>query len=98
MIKQAHSILRLPVITEKSNFQKENLLTLTFKVAKDANKIEIKKAVERIFKVKVASVRTANFHGKIRRQGRFSGRKPDWKKAYVTLKKGEKMFEFSEMA
>ena len=67
-------------------------------MAKDANKIEIKKAVERIFKVKVASVRTANFHGKIRRQGRFSGRKPDWKKAYVTLKKGEKMFEFSEMA
>jgi large subunit ribosomal protein L23 len=42
-------------------------------------------------------VRTANFHGKIRRQGRFAGRKPDWKKAYVTLKKGEKMFEFSEM-
>jgi large subunit ribosomal protein L23 len=96
-MKQAHNILRLPVITEKSTFEKEKLQTLTFKVARNANKIEIKDAVEKIFKVKVASVRTANFHGKIRRQGRFAGRKPDWKKAYVTLKKGEKMFEFSEM-
>jgi large subunit ribosomal protein L23 len=96
-MKQEHSILRLPVITEKSTFEKEKLQTLTFKVARSANKIDIKHAVEKIFKVKVASVRTANFHGKIRRQGRFAGRKPDWKKAYVTLKKGEKMFEFSEM-
>lgn len=96
-MKEAHSILRLPVITEKSTFEKEKLQTLTFKVARNANKVEIKGAVESIFKVKVASVRTANFHGKIRRQGRFAGRKPDWKKAYVTLKEGEKMFEFSEM-
>jgi large subunit ribosomal protein L23 len=94
---QAHNILRLPVITEKSTFEKEKLQTLTFKVARRANKIEIKNAVEKVFKVKVASVRTANFHGKMRRQGRFAGRKPDWKKAYVKLKKGEKMFEFSEM-
>jgi large subunit ribosomal protein L23 len=96
-MKTAHSILKLPVITEKSTFEKEKLHTLTFKVARNANKIEIKDAVEKIFKVKVARVRTANFHGKVRRQGRFAGRKPDWKKAYVTLKKGEKMFEFSEM-
>jgi len=96
-MKEAHSILRLPIITEKSTFEKEKLQTLTFEVARNANKIEIKGAVENIFKVKVASVRTANFHGKIRRQGRFAGRKPGWKKAYVTLKKGEKMFEFSEM-
>lgn len=96
-MKEAHSILKLPVITEKSTFEKEKLQTLTFRVARHANKIDIKKAVEKVFKVKVASVRTANFHGKIRRQGRFTGRKPDWKKAYVTLKKGEKMFEFSEM-
>jgi large subunit ribosomal protein L23 len=96
-MKEAHSILRLPIITEKSTFEKEKLQTLTFEVARNANKVEIKGAVESIFKVKVASVRTANFHGKIRRQGRFAGRKPDWKKAYVTLKKGEKMFEFSEM-
>ncbi len=97
MTKKAHSVLCLPVITEKSTFQKEKNHTLTFKVAGDANKIEIKAAVEKIFKVKVESVRTANFHGKIRRQGRYTGRRPDWKKAYVTLKKGEKMFEFSEM-
>jgi large subunit ribosomal protein L23 len=91
-----YEVLKLPVITEKSTHVKENLQTLTFKVARDANKQEIKDAVQRIFKVKVADVRTANFHGKTRRQGRFSGRRPDWKKAYVTLKKGEKMVEFSE--
>jgi large subunit ribosomal protein L23 len=89
-------VLKLPVITEKSTHVKESLQTLTFKVARDANKQEIKDAVQRIFKVKVESVRTANFHGKTRRQGRFAGRRPDWKKAYVTLKKGEKMIEFSE--
>jgi len=89
-------VLRLPVITEKSTGLKENRRTVAFKVLRDANKIEIKDAVEKIFKVKVESVRTANFHGKKRRQGRYSGRRPDWKKAYVTLKEGEKMIEFSE--
>ncbi len=95
-MNRKQSVLKLPVITEKSTHLKENLRTLTFKVLRDANKQEIKQAVEEIFKVKVQSVRTASFHGKIRRQGRFSGRRPDWKKAYVTLKKGEKMVEFSE--
>jgi large subunit ribosomal protein L23 len=90
-------VLKLPVITEKSTHVKENFQTLTFKVARDANKQEIKDAVQKIFKVKVDSVRTATFHGKNRRQGRFTGRRPDWKKAYVTLKKGEKMIEFSEV-
>ncbi len=89
-------VLKLPVITEKSTHVKENLRTVAFKVLRDANKIEIKDAVEKIFKVKVQSVRTANFHGKKRRQGRYTGRRPDWKKAYVTLKQGEKMIEFSE--
>ena len=92
-----YEILKLPVITEKSTHVKENLRTLTFKVARNANKQEVRDAVEKIFKVKVESVRTANFHGKVRRQGRFSGRRPDWKKAYVTLKQGEKMVEFSEV-
>jgi len=95
-MSRAHEVLRLPVITEKSTHLKESQRTMTFKVARDANKSEIKEAVERIFKVKVESVRTANFHGKTRRQGRFSGRRPDWKKAYVTLREGEKMVEFSE--
>ena len=90
------SVLKLPVITEKSAHIKENKRTLTFKVSNDANKLEIKDAVEEIFGVKVESVRTTRCHGKIRRQGRYSGRRPDWKKAYVTLKEGEKMIEFTE--
>ncbi len=95
-MNRRESVLKLPVITEKSTLVKENLRTVAFKVLRDANKIEIKDAVEKIFKVKVQSVRTANFHGKKRRQGRYLGRRPDWKKAYVTLKQGEKMIEFSE--
>jgi len=89
-------VLKSPVITEKSTLLKENMQTLAFKVLRDANKIEIKDAVENIFKVKVASVRTANFQGKKKRQGKYVGWRSDWKKAYVTLKKGEKMIEFSE--
>ena len=89
-------VLKAPVITEKSTMLKENRQTLAFKVLRDANKIEIRDAVENIFKVKVAEVRTAIFHGKKKRQGKYSGRRSDWKKAYVTLKKGEKMIEFSE--
>ena len=90
-------VLLRPMITEKSTHAKEDLRTLTFRVARGATKLEIKDAVEHIFKVKVDNVRTANFHGKIRRQGRFSGRRPDWKKAYVTLRKNEKMVEFTEV-
>ena len=95
-MNRKQDVLKLPVITEKSTHVKENLRTLTFKVARGANKHDVKEAVEKVFKVKVESVRTAVFHGKIRRQGRFSGRRPDWKKAYVTLKEGEKMVEFSQ--
>jgi large subunit ribosomal protein L23 len=95
-MNRKHDVLKLPVITEKSTHVKENLRTLTFKVARNANKHDIKEAVEKVFKVKVESVRTATFHGKVRRQGRYSGRRPDWKKAYVTLKEGEKMIEFSQ--
>lgn len=95
-MSQREYVLKVPLITEKSTFAKENLRTVAFKVARDANKLQIKDAVEKIFKVKVQSVRTATFHGKKRRQGRYTGRRPDWKKAYVTLKEGEKMIEFSE--
>jgi large subunit ribosomal protein L23 len=95
-MERIHNVLILPVITEKSTHIKENLRTVAFRVLRDANKLEIKNAVEKTFKVKVQSVRTAIFHGKKRRQGRYSGRRPDWKKAYVTLKEGEKMVEFSE--
>jgi large subunit ribosomal protein L23 len=95
-MNRSEYVLKLPIITEKSTLVKETLRTVAFKVLRDANKIEIKDAVEKMFKVKVQSVRTANFHGKKRRQGRHVGRRPDWKKAYVTLKQGEKMIEFSE--
>ena len=73
---------------------KETQRTLVFEVASKATKTEVKEAVQTIFKVKVDSVRTANFPGKERRRGRFAGYRPDWKKAYVRLKAGEKMPEY----
>jgi large subunit ribosomal protein L23 len=89
-------IIRRPLITEKSSAQREGLNTLAFEVDSRANKIEIQRAVEAQFKVKVAEVRVANCHGKLRRQGRFAGRRPDWKKAYVRLAAGEKTIDFFE--
>lgn len=89
-------IIRRPLITEKSSLQREGLNTLAFEVDSRANKIEIQRAVETQFKVKVADVRVANCHGKLRRQGRFAGRRPDWKKAYVRLAAGEKTIDFFE--
>ena len=95
-MKSAYQILRRPVITEKGLTIKENENTLVFQVAKRATKTEIKEAVQSIFKVKVDSVRTANYPGKERRRGRFAGYHPDWKKAYVRLKSGEKMPEYAQ--
>jgi large subunit ribosomal protein L23 len=69
-----------------------------FEVASGANKVEIKRAIEQLLGAKVAAIRTAIAHGKIKRQGRFAGQRPDWKKAYVTLREGEKMPEFLEGA
>jgi large subunit ribosomal protein L23 len=89
-------IIRRPLITEKSTRLKDENGIVAFEVDRRANKIEIKKAVEAQFKVKVAEVRVAAMHGKVRRQGRFVGRKPDWKKAYVKLAAGEKPIEFFE--
>lgn len=94
--------LRSPVITEKSVLLKESTSEegegqiLTFRVAKDAGKEEIKKAVEEIFNVKVGKIRTVNYEGKIKKRGRHEGRRPSWKKAYVTLKKGEPMVDYAE--
>ncbi|MGA2697750.1 MAG: 50S ribosomal protein L23 [Terriglobales bacterium] len=95
-MKSAYQILRKPVITEKGLAIKENQNTLVFQVAHQATKTEIKQAVQTIFKVKVHSVRTANFPGKERRRGKFAGYRPDWKKAFVRLKQGEKMPEYAE--
>ena len=89
-----YEIIRRPLITEKGLAIKETEGTLVFDVAPNATKNEVKQAVEALFKVKVENVRTANFLGKERRRGKFSGFKPDWKKAYVRLKAGEKMPEY----
>lgn len=89
-------VIRQPLITEKLTDMQNDSLTYGFEVASGANKIQIKKAVEAQFKVKVAEVRTAKVHGKWRRQGRHEGRRADWKKAFVRLKDGEKPIEFFE--
>lgn len=91
-------IIRRPLITEKTTVMREDGLTLVFEVARDANKIDIKRAVEALFGSKVESVRTAWGHGKEKRQGRFTGRRPDRKKAYVRLREGEKLPEFLQGA
>jgi large subunit ribosomal protein L23 len=97
-MKSIYEVIRRPLITEKSSALKETQGTVCFEVHRQATKPEIKKAVESLFGVKVADVRVANMHGKVKRQGRFAGRRPDWKKAFVVLKKGEKMIEFFEEA
>jgi large subunit ribosomal protein L23 len=89
-------IIRRPMITEKSTALREDRNIVAFEVDRRANKMQIKEAVEAQFKVRVAEVRVANMHGKMRRQGRFARRQPDWKKAYVRLADGEKSIEFFE--
>jgi large subunit ribosomal protein L23 len=91
-------VIRRPLITEKTSILREDGRTIVFQVASNANKIEIKRAVEQLLGSKVASVRTSIAHGKIKRQGRFAGQRPDWKKAYVKLREGQKMPEFLEGA
>jgi large subunit ribosomal protein L23 len=90
-------VIRRPVVTEKSVIKKDAERTLCFEVHPEANKTQVRHAVERLFKVKVEEVRTMNLEGKLRRRGRFSGYRPDWKKAYVKLKAGEKMPEYAEI-
>ncbi len=93
-------IIKAPVITEKALVAKEESQDgrqlLTFRVDTRATKPEIKSAVEKIFNVQVHSVHTLNYMGKKKRQGRFEGRRPSWKKAYVTLKPGQPPFDYSE--
>ncbi|MEW5980435.1 MAG: 50S ribosomal protein L23 [Acidobacteriota bacterium] len=95
-MKNLYDVIRRPIITEKGLDQKEEKGVMCFEVNVNANKQQVKDAVEKIFKVKVATVNTLSFHGKLRRRGRFSGYKPDWKKAYVRLKPGEKMIDLTE--
>ena len=98
MIKSPYQILQKPIVTEKTVDVKERTRTLCFKVETHATKTEIKEAVQTLFKVKVASVHTSNYGGKMRRRGRTMGFRPDWKKAYVKLKAGEKVPEYAESA
>ena len=91
-------IIRRPVITEKTTVIREDGRTLVFQVARDANKIDIRRAVEQLLGTKVESDRTSVAHGKMKRQGRFFGRRADWKKAYVKLREGEKLPEFLQGA
>jgi large subunit ribosomal protein L23 len=90
-------IIKAPLVTEKSTDLKDKKRLLCFEVNRDANKIEIKKAVEEIFKTKVESVRVMNFKGKEKRYGRYTGLRPSWKKAYVKLKKDAKMIDYVEV-
>ena len=89
-------VIKRPVITEKGLTLKETGRTLCFEVSDHASKQQIHEAVERIFKVKVDQVRTMVVPGKMRRRGKYSGYRSDWKKAYVTLREGEKMIEYGE--
>ncbi|MFN2387722.1 MAG: 50S ribosomal protein L23 [Thermoanaerobaculia bacterium] len=93
---EPQQVIRRPLITEKSARLKEGANTICFEVHRDANKIEIQKAVQALFGVKVTDVRVANRQGKLKRMGRFIGRRKDWKKAYVRLAAGEKPIEFFE--
>ncbi len=96
-----HNIIVKPLYTEKVTNSTEAHNTYGFVVSKGSNKIEIKKAIEKKFSVKVADVRTANYEGKtkmvFRKSGRFSGKKPDFKKAFVVLKKGDKIDLFEQV-
>ncbi|MGQ9646764.1 MAG: 50S ribosomal protein L23 [Thermodesulfobacteriota bacterium] len=90
-MKEPHHIIRRPWVTEKSTQQKEANNQYAFEVDPRANKIEIQSAVERLFKVRVAQVRTLGVLGKVKRLGRRYGKRPDWKKAIVTLKEGNRI-------
>lgn len=92
-----YDVIRRPIVTEKGVEKKESERTLCFEVAVAANKTEIRQAVETLLKVKVAEVRTVNLEGKLRRRGRFAGYRPDWKKAYVRVKTGQKVPEYAEL-
>ena len=91
-------IIRRPLITEKTTLLREAGRTVVFEVAAGANKVDIKRAVEKLLGAKVEGVRTSIAHGKFKRQGRFIGQRSDWKKAYVKLREGEKVPEFLEGA
>jgi large subunit ribosomal protein L23 len=92
-----YDVIKKPLVTEKGVTKKDSERTLVFQVDVDANKTQIRQAVEQLFKVKVADVRTSTTAGKLRRRGRFAGYRSDWKKAYVKLQAGQKVPEYAEI-
>jgi large subunit ribosomal protein L23 len=92
----ANQIIRRPLVTEKSTILREASNVIAFEVDPKANKIQVKDAVEQLFNVKVEEVRLFNVRGKMKRMGRFEGKRRDWRKAYVRLKAGEKAPDFIE--
>ena len=92
-----YDVIVRPIVTEKAVGKKEAEATLCFEVAKGATKTEIRSAVQKLFKVKVADVQTTTTLGKLRRRGKFTGYRSDWKKAWVRLQPGEKMPEYTEL-
>jgi len=92
-----YDVIRKPLVTEKGVEKKETERTLCFQVSADANKTQIRQAVEQLFKVKVEEVRTSTTAGKLRRRGKFAGYRADWKKAYVKLQAGQKVPEYAEI-
>ena len=88
-MKDPYQVILKPLLSEKGTRLKEEGNQYVFRVAKTANKVEIKRAIEQLFKVSVLEVRTAHVRGKVKRLGRFQGRQPDWKKALATLKPGQ---------
>jgi Ribosomal protein L23 len=97
MNREPRSVVRRALVTEKGTRLREGQNGFLFEVARDANKVQIKKAVESIFNVKVDTVRTLRVHGKPKRMGRYAGHRPDWKKAVVTLKKGQSIELFEQV-
>ncbi|MFO7760084.1 MAG: 50S ribosomal protein L23 [Thermodesulfobacteriota bacterium] len=96
-MKNIYDIIKKPCLTEKGMFLQETDNQIIVKVDQKANKIEIKKAVEKLFNVKADKVRTTNMHGKQKRIGYHTGRRPDWKKAYITLSEGQKVDFLEEL-
>lgn len=96
-MRDSRGIVKRALITEKGSILREKANQYTFEVASDANKIEIRRAVETIFKVKVTEVRTQGMHGKVKRLGRSAGRRPDWKRAIVTLAKDQTIELFDQV-
>jgi large subunit ribosomal protein L23 len=90
-MREPQEIIQAPLVTEKGSLLGEKTNQILFRVRRDANKVEVKHAVETLFKVKVMKVRVMRYLGKIKRVGKNSGRLPQWKKAYVTLKEGDKI-------